>query len=61
MGAGAFWLLDEPNKGLDAEGRTAFETALHAHQQAGGYVLMASHIPCQTRCPTGFLILAAAI
>jgi len=51
MGAGAFWLLDEPNSGLDAEGRTAFETTLHAHQQAGGYVLMASHIPLSDTLP----------
>ena len=51
MGAGAFWLLDEPNSGLDAQGRTAFETALHAHRQAGGYALMASHIPLSDTLP----------
>ena len=51
IGAGAFWLLDEPNSGLDADGRTAFESLLHNHQQAGGYVLMASHIPLSDTLP----------
>ena len=51
IGAGAFWLLDEPNSGLDADGHTAFESLLYNHQQAGGYVLMASHIPLSDTLP----------
>lgn len=45
LGEKSLWLLDEPNSGLDAGGRTAFESLLSAHQQKGGYAVIASHIP----------------
>ena len=51
LGADALWLLDEPNSGLDTNGRAAFENLLAAHQAAGGYVLMASHIALSDSLP----------
>jgi heme exporter protein A len=51
LGAEALWLLDEPNSGLDADGRAAFEALLAAHQADGGYVLMASHIALADSLP----------
>ena len=51
IGADALWLLDEPNSGLDADGRAAFEALLVAHQATGGYVLMASHIALAESLP----------
>ncbi len=51
LGPRALWLLDEPNSGLDADGRTAFEALLAAHQAKGGYVLMASHIALAESLP----------
>jgi ABC-type transport system involved in cytochrome c biogenesis ATPase subunit len=47
----ALWLLDEPNSGLDADGRATFEALLAAHQAGGGYVLMASHIALAESLP----------
>ena len=36
---------------MDADGRTAFEALLAAHQAKGGYVLMASHIALAESLP----------
>lgn len=42
------WLLDEPDSGLDTEGRLALEEQIDAHLNRGGRVVMVSH---QTRSP----------
>ena len=51
LGEKSLWLLDEPNSGLDVQGRTAFEKLLSAHQQKGGYAVIASHIPLSKATP----------
>ena len=51
LGEHALWLLDEPNSGLDAEGRAAFESLLSDHQHQGGYAVIASHIPLSEATP----------
>lgn len=62
LGEHALWLLDEPNSGLDAEGRTAFESLLSDHQHQGGYAVIASHIPLSRATPhTKFDISKAAL
>jgi heme exporter protein A len=43
-GAG-IWLLDEPNNGLDTESVSRLERACAAHQEAGGIVVAATHLP----------------
>jgi len=37
------WLMDEPDSGLDRQGRAALEALLARQQRAGGYCLLASH------------------
>lgn len=44
-GAGCLWLLDEPNTSLDSTAIAGLDTLLSAHQAAGGYALIASHLP----------------
>jgi len=38
------WLLDEPTVGLDREGQAALESAIAAHRESGGIVVLASHV-----------------
>lgn len=37
------WLLDEPGAGLDRAGREALGGAIHAHCEAGGIAVVATH------------------
>jgi heme exporter protein A len=39
------WLLDEPANGLDAEGIDRLGDAIRAHREAGGAVVVATHLP----------------
>lgn len=41
----SLWLLDEPANGLDRDSILRLETAIAAHRQSGGAVLIASHLP----------------
>jgi heme exporter protein A len=40
----AVWLLDEPTVGLDATSLVALETLLAEHRQAGGMVVLSTHV-----------------
>ena len=44
---GAIWLLDEPTTGLDSASVGALETAIAAHREAGGMVVLATHTPVE--------------
>jgi ABC-type transport system involved in cytochrome c biogenesis ATPase subunit len=37
------WILDEPQAGLDQEGRVILSQALSKHTQEGGMVIIATH------------------
>lgn len=39
------WLADEPTVGLDRDSVTRFEAMLAAHRDAGGLVVLSSHLP----------------
>jgi heme exporter protein A len=39
------WLLDEPTSALDRDNQARLEAAIAAHRQAGGRVLLATHLP----------------
>lgn len=39
------WLLDEPTSALDHDSQVRLETALAAHRDGGGRVLLATHLP----------------
>lgn len=39
----SLWVLDEPEAGLDEEGRTILNEALIDHSKRGGYVVQATH------------------
>jgi heme exporter protein A len=39
------WLLDEPTTALDRDNQIRLEAAIAAHRDAGGRVLLATHLP----------------
>ena len=43
VGGADVLLLDEPTRGMDAASRDALEHAVHAHAEAGGAVVLATH------------------
>lgn len=43
VGGADVLLLDEPTRGMDARSRTALETAIRAHAEQGGAVVLATH------------------
>jgi energy-coupling factor transport system ATP-binding protein len=43
VGGAPVLLLDEPTRGMDARSRDALEAAVHAHREAGGAVVLATH------------------
>lgn len=43
VGGADVLLLDEPTRGMDAPSRAGLERALHAHADAGGAVVLATH------------------
>ncbi len=51
-------VLDEPTRGIDAESRTALESAIAAHRAAGGAVVVATHdIELAARVATRVVVL----
>ncbi len=58
VGGADLLLLDEPTRGMDAESRLALETAVAAHADAGGGVVLATHdIELAARCATRAVVL----
>ena len=55
----SLWLLDEPNTGLDKDGRAQLESAIIDHLAAGGAVMAATHIALADRVVTSHLALGA--
>lgn len=45
MDAGPLWLLDEPANGLDTAATAVLERHIARHREAGGAVMVATHIP----------------
>jgi heme exporter protein A len=45
LSSARLWLLDEPTLGLDAASVTRFGTLLRQHQDGGGMVVAATHVP----------------
>jgi heme exporter protein A len=43
----SLWLLDEPNTGLDTDGKGRLETSIAAHLASGGSVIAATHVALQ--------------
>ncbi len=41
----AIWLLDEPSNGLDGQSVAMLEALVDDHRQAGGIVVVATHLP----------------
>lgn len=43
------WLLDEPQTSLDAASLITLDAAIASHLDAGGIVIVASHVPLETK------------
>lgn len=50
-GQNLMWLLDEPDSGLDEEGRLVLEELIEEMLKCGGRVVMVSHLPRKLRFP----------
>jgi energy-coupling factor transport system ATP-binding protein len=58
VGGAPVLLLDEPTRGMDARSRAALEAAVHAHREAGGAVVLATHdVELAARCATRVVVL----
>ena len=51
LGQNLMWLLDEPDSGLDEEGRLVLEELISDMLNCGGRVVMVSHLPRKLRFP----------
>ena len=58
VGGADVLLLDEPTRGMDADSRTALESAVRDHAAGGGAVVLATHdIELAARCATRAVVL----